>query len=208
MTASASPTPVAVDRRRERGDRTRRVILEAAAILASVEGLEGLSIGRLAEHLEMSKSGLYAHFRSKEELQLATIAMTGEIYARDLMTPAMEAPPGRERALRFADLFLDYVRDGPFPGGCFFITSFLDPARQRGRVQAALAGIQRELLAFFETCLRDAQAAGEIPADADPRRLAFAVDGILIGADVNYLVFDDPAYLELARDEVRRLLAA
>lgn len=201
--AEASPTP---DRRRERGDRTRRTILEAAARLASVEGLEGLSIGRLADHLEISKSGLYAHFRSKEELQLATVRTAAAIYERDLVIPAMASPPGRGRLISFCDLFLEYMRSGPFPGGCFFVASTMDPARRRSRVKAALAEVQASLLGFFEGCVRDAQKAGEIGTEVDPAGMAFAVDGILVGADLNFLLFDDATYLDLARAEVRRLL--
>lgn len=195
------------DRRRERGARTRRTILEAGARLASVEGLEGLSIGRLAEHLEISKSGLYAHFRSKEELQLATVRMAAEMYERDLVVPALERPPGRDRLIAFCDLYLDYLRDGPFPGGCFFIAASIDPARNRGRVKALLAEEQATLLAFFEECVRDAQTLGEIGVEEDAARLAFATDAILAGADLNYIIFDDERYLDLARQEVRRLLA-
>src|SRR5690606_5875068 len=137
------------DLRRERGARTRRAILENAARLSSVEGLEGLSIGRLAEHLAISKSGLYAHFRSKEELQLATIRTAEAMYDEALVQPALAGPPGIARVLRFADLYLDYLRDGPFPGGCFFIAAAIDPARNRGPVKEALAKTQQELLDFF-----------------------------------------------------------
>ena len=207
MSATTADLELRVDRRRERGDRTRRTILEAAARLASVEGLEGLSIGRLAEHLEISKSGLYAHFRSKEELQLATVGMAGEIYERDLVVPTMRHEPGRERLIAFCDLFLEYVRSGPFPGGCFFIASTLDPARERSRVGAALAAVQADLLAFFASCISDAQGRGEIATSEDPVHLAFAVDAILIGADVNFVLFRDASYLERARLEVRRRLA-
>src|SRR5688500_7619204 len=123
------------DGRRIRGDRTRTAILEGAARLASVEGLEGLSIGRLAEHLGISKSGLYAHFRSKEELQLATIRTAEAIYERDVVGPAMDAPAGAARLLALSDAFFDYVRRGVFPGGCFFVANSLDPATaRRGRV--------------------------------------------------------------------------
>jgi AcrR family transcriptional regulator len=203
MTAVA---PAPTDRRRERGDRTRRTILEAAARLASVEGLEGLSIGRLAEHLEISKSGLYAHFRSKEELQLATIRTASEIYERDLVVPAMESPRGRDRLITFCDRFLEYIRSGPFPGGCFFIASTMDPARQRGSVNAALAEVQAALLSFFEEGVTDAQRAGQLSTELDSRQMAFAIDGILIGADLNFLLFGDATYLDLARAEIRRLL--
>ncbi len=195
-----------IDGRRERGDRTRRAILEAAATLASVEGLEGLSIGRLAEHLGISKSGLYAHFRSKEELQLAAIRTAAAMYERDIVVPAMQADPGLGRLLRFADLFLDYVRNGPFPGGCFFIASSLDPARLRGRVRQLLADNQRELLNLFAECIVIAQERGEVDRSLDPERGSFSVDAILVGADLNYVLFQDPRFLHLAGGEVRRML--
>jgi AcrR family transcriptional regulator len=195
------------DLRRERGDRTRRAILESAARLSSVEGLEGLSIGRLAEHLGISKSGLYAHFRSKEELQLATVRTAEAMYEEALVQPALQETPGVGRVLRFADLYLDYLRDGPFPGGCFFIAASIDPARNRGPVKEALAASQAQLLEFFADEIATAQSQGQVPEGTGPRELAFVVDGILAGADLNFLLFDDPNYLELAKDAVRRALA-
>ena len=203
MTALPDPRP---DLRRERGDRTRRAILEGAALLSSVEGLEGLSIGRLAEHLGMSKSGLYAHFRSKEELQLATVRTADAMYAEALVQPALQEPAGIGRVLRFADLYLDYLRDGPFPGGCFFIAASIDPARNRGPVKEALAASQARLLDFFADEIATAQSLGEVPDDIAARELAFVVDGLLAGADLNFLLFDDPGYLELSKGAVRRAL--
>jgi len=199
---------VKVDLRRARGDRTRRAILENAALLSSVEGLEGLSIGRLAEHLGISKSGLYAHFRSKEDLQLAAVETAEAMYAEAIVAPALAAPPGISRVLAFADTYLDYLRDGPFPGGCFFIAASVDPARNRGPVKEALARAQAELLGFLAEELEVARAAGALPADSDPDQLAFAIDGLLAGADLNFLLFDDPVYLERAKRGVRSLLAA
>jgi AcrR family transcriptional regulator len=202
MTVIDAPRP---GLRRARGDRTRRTILEQGAQLASLEGLEGLSIGRLAAHLGMSKSGLYAHFRSKEELQLAAIRTAADMYEAALVVPALEEPPGRARLLGFVDRYLDYVRDGPFPGGCFFIAAAVDPVRLRARVKALLAEEQRKLLDFLESCVRDGQLRGELPPAVDAVRLAFSVDALLTGADLNFVLFDDPEYLELARAEVRRL---
>lgn len=195
-----------MDGRRLRGDRTRGAILEAAATLASVEGLEGLSLGRLSSHLGISKSGLYAHFGSKEELQVATIRAAEAMYGRDVAEPAMRAEPGVARILAFADTFLDYVRTGPFPGGCFFIASFLDPANLRGPVRDELARVQRELLDLFAENVRVARERGEIDATLDPERAAFELDAALVGADVNFVLFDDPTYLERGRATVRRVL--
>jgi AcrR family transcriptional regulator len=195
-----------IDGRRARGERTRRAILESAASLASVEGLEGLSLGRLAQHLGVSKSGLFAHFGSKEELQLATIRAAAEMYGRDVMQKALLAEHGTAQIIAFCDAFFDYIQHGPFPGGCFFIASFLDPANMRGSVREALADVQRGLIDFMADNARRAQEGGELPRDQDPREIAFEVDAILVGADVNFVLFDDPTRLVQARQAVRRLL--
>ncbi len=205
MTAESPPPPRA-DGRRARGDRTRTAILESAAILSSSEGLEGLSIGRLAEHLGMSKSGLYAHFRSKEELQVATIRTAEAMYEEALVAPALQEPAGIARVLCFADRYADYIRDGPFPGGCFFIAAAIDPARNRGPVKEALAAAQAELLDFVADEIATAQSLSEVPAGVAPRELAFAVDALLTGADLNFLLFDDPVYIDQAKAAIRRLL--
>ncbi|HET7716513.1 MAG TPA: TetR/AcrR family transcriptional regulator [Bauldia sp.] len=202
MSIESHPT----DGRKARGERSRRSILEAAATLASVEGLEGLSLGRLADHLGISKSGLYAHFGSKEELQLATIGIAAEMYGRDVMAKALEADAGTAQIVAFADAFLHYIRHGPFPGGCFFIASFLDPANIREPVRQALADVQRQLLGFFAANARIAQKRGDLSSSVDPEELAFEVDAILVGADVNYILFNDPMRLERAKDAVRRLV--
>lgn len=194
------------DARRARGEATRRSILEAAATLASVEGLEGLSLSRLAQHLGMSKSGLFAHFGSKEELQLATIRTAAEMYGRDIMAGATAAEPGRAQIVAFADGFLDYVRHGPFPGGCFFIAGFLDPARSREAVREALAEVQRGLLDFMAANVRVAQQQGDLAAEIDADELAYEIDAVLVGADVNFVLFGDPERLEHAKRTVRRLL--
>lgn len=197
------------DGRRIRGDRTRTSILEGAARLASVEGLEGLSIGRLAEHLGISKSGLYAHFRSKEELQLATIRAAEAIYERDVVGPAMDAPPGAARLLALSDAFFDYVRRGVFPGGCFFVANSLDPATaRRERVKELLARIQRETLLGIAEWVGEAQRLDGVAPGRDPRHVAFEIDSMMTGADRNFVLFGDPSFLEDGRRAIHRLLAA
>src|SRR3954465_9443556 len=111
------PVTRAARRRRADGERSRAAILREAARLATVEGLEGLSLGRLADAVGMSKSGLFAHFRSKEELQLATIETAGAIFDELVTDPAQRSAPGVERFLAYAELFLAHVRDDVFPGG-------------------------------------------------------------------------------------------
>ena len=107
-------------RGRADGDKSRAAILDAAAKLATTEGLNGLSIGRLAEHTGMSKSGLYAHFGSKEELQLATIDAASQIFVREVIEPVREENAGPARLEALGEMFLSYLEREVFPGGCFF----------------------------------------------------------------------------------------
>ncbi len=110
----------ATDGRIRRGDRTRRLVLRRAVDVASVDGLEGLSIGRLATELSISKSGLIAHFGTKEQLQLATIRAARAIFATTVVEPALQQPAGLGRVRALRDAWLDYSSDRRFPGGCFF----------------------------------------------------------------------------------------
>jgi AcrR family transcriptional regulator len=196
-----------VPRQTPRGERSRRAILETAARLATVEGLEGLSIGRLAEVLGISKSGLYAHFGSKEELQLATIETAVEIYSREIVEPALAVEAGIKRVLRLCDAFFDFVASGDFPGGCFFVYTAVDPANRRAAIRTRLAGEQRAWLEFIGQVVEEAIEVGELPQTTDPKRLAFELDAIMIGADANFVLLEEPQFLEAGRAAVRRLLA-
>ena len=126
----AQPAP---RRRRSDGERSRKSILEAAAALATIDGLEGLSIGRLAERTGMSKSGLYAHFGSKQELQLATVETANEIFQAEVIEPALAAPAGRERLLALCDHYFSHLEREVFPGGCFFASAAADFDTRRAR---------------------------------------------------------------------------
>ena len=197
-----SPQP----RQTPRGERSRTAILETAARLATVEGLEGLSIGRLADALGMSKSGLYAHFGSKEDLQLATIETAVKIYNRKIVEPALAAPPGRRRLLRLCDGFFDFIGSGDFPGGCFFVYTSVDPANRREPIRSRLAGEQRAWLGLIEQLVGEAVASGELPDSTDAKRLAFELDAIMIGADANFVLLREPSFLDEGRAAVRRRL--
>src|ERR671931_1489826 len=105
-------------RPRSDGERSRKAILREAGRLATVEGISGLSISRLAQAVGMSKSGLFAHFGSKEELQVATIEAARAVFAEEVIEPALDAPSGLERLRRLAENFLRYVQGGLYPGGC------------------------------------------------------------------------------------------
>jgi AcrR family transcriptional regulator len=196
-------------RRRTRadGERSYQLIVTAAARLATVEGLEGLSIGRLADEIGMSKSGLYAHFDSKEDLQLAAIEAAEAVYAAEVITPATAAPEGLERAEALCERYLSYVERGVFPGGCFFAAVAAEWDARRGpirdRVRAVLAG----WTVLLETNLATARERGDLPADADLPQLAFELNALLHEANGHHLLFGEPAVLDRARSAIRRALS-
>src|SRR3954447_3594828 len=120
-TSTGDPGAGTTTGRKPRADgvQSRQAILQAAAHLATTRGLEGLSIGELAQHIGMSKSGLYAHFKSKEELELATIETAAEIFERDVVKPAIESPGGLRRVWALSEAFFGHLQRRVFPGGCF-----------------------------------------------------------------------------------------
>ena len=189
--------------RRSDGERTRRAILSAAASLATVDGLEGLSIGHLAAATGISKSGLYAHFGSKQELQLATVEEAERILTAEVIEPALAARPGRGQLAAACDAFLSYVERRVFPGGCFFAATSLEMGARPGPVKDRLAAVQSDFTAMLRSFAVTAVEHHELPADEDPDRLAFELHAILLGADTKFVLYDDPAVLELARQVVR-----
>ncbi|MCE6996844.1 TetR/AcrR family transcriptional regulator [Saccharothrix sp. S26] len=192
---------VKVDGRVERGEQTRRQILRRAAEIASVEGLEGLSIGRLAGELEVSKSGVFAHFGSKEELQLATVRAAAAIFVRQVVDPALVEPPGLGRLTRLMDGWLAYSQNRTFPGGCFFYAVQAEFDARPGRVRDAIAGYARE----WNTYVRETVAA--IPEVADPEQVAFELIAFLEMANAQSVLHDDPHAYDRARAAVRNRVA-
>ena len=206
MTETAEQKTRAPRRPRADGERTRSAILRAAASLATVDGLEGLSIGNLAAALGMSKSGLYAHFGSKQDLQLATVEEAGRIFAEEVVQPALTVPAGLAQLEAVCDAFFDHLKRRVFPGGCFFASAALEMGTRPGPVKEAVAGFQKgfvDLLRGFATVAIERQ---ELPADEDATRLCFELNGILLAADANFVLHGDPTVLDLARDVVRRRL--
>ncbi len=188
------------------GDRTRGAILRAAVSLATTEGLEGLSIGHLAAAIGMSKSGLYAHFGSKQELQLATVAEAERIFDDEVVQPALAARPGRAQLAAVCEAFFDYVRRRVFPGGCFFAATALEMGTRPGPVKARIAAIQSGFAEMLSTFAATALEQHELPAREDPDRLAFELHAILLAADTKFVLLDDPAVLDLARQAVHQRL--
>ena len=188
------------------GERTRAAILRAATSLATVEGLEGLSIGHLAAAIGMSKSGLYAHFGSKQELQLATVEEAGRIFVAEVVQPALAAPPGLAQLAAVCEAFLSYLQRRVFPGGCFFAATALEMGTRPGPVKERVAAIQSGFTALIRGFAATALEQHELPASEDPDRLAFELNGIILAADANFVLHDNPAVLDLARQVVRRRL--
>jgi AcrR family transcriptional regulator len=194
-------------RRRSDGERSRQAILTAATELATLDGLEGLSIARLAAHIGMSKSGLFAHFGSKAELQLATVQEAQEIYDREVTLPAREQPEGLARVLAMADRYLSYLDRGVFPGGCFFAAAAAEVDTRDGpvkdRVRDFLGAWRDEVVEQ----LRRAQERNEVPAERDPEQLAFEIDALLAAANEGMQLFGDRKAIERARAGIRERLA-
>jgi AcrR family transcriptional regulator len=202
----ASETTVTRRRQRSDGQRSREAILKGASELATIEGLEGLSIGRLADHIGMSKSGLYAHFGSKEELQLATIDAAQEIFDREVVGPALEQPQGLAQVLAFSEGYLSYLERHVFPGGCFFASVAAEVDSRDGRVTDRLRDLMGGGMQWLAGLLREAQARGEVDPAAVADQLAFEIDALLHGANAGFTLYRSDESLERARRGVRERL--
>src|SRR4051812_12723697 len=165
--------------RRADGERTRSAILRTAASLATVEGLEGLSIGNLATATGISKSGLYAHFGSKQELQLATVEEAERIVDAEVIQPASAAHPGLAQLEAACEAFVSYLERRVFPGGCFFAATALEMGTRPGPVRDRVAAIQSGFTAMLRAFAVTALEQHELPAGEDPDRLAFELHAIL-----------------------------
>ena len=198
--------PVAAKRKRADGERSRAAILDAATRLATLEGLDGLSIGRLADEIGMSKSGLYAHFGSKEDLQLAAIETATEIFADAVIRPAREAPTAIGRLEALCENFFGYVEKPVFPGGCFFASAAAELDTHPGAVKERLAESLRGWLALIERRVREAQEAGELDPREDAALLAFELDAFMKMGNSVRLLHGDKSGLEQARKAIRARL--
>lgn len=191
---------------RTKGERTRAAILDEAARLATVDGLEGLSIGHLARATGLSKSGLYAHFGSKLDLQLATIEAARQTFVAEVLRPALRAPKGIERLLAVCEAFLSHVERRVFPGGCFFSAAAVDVGTRPGPVHDAVAAQQVDWLGVLERLAREADEQGELESNADPAQLAFELQALLVAANTSFILQGDAGAFERARVAIRERL--
>jgi AcrR family transcriptional regulator len=197
------------DGRRVRGDRTRRAILARAVDIASAEGLDGLSIGRLATELGVSKSGLFAHFGSKLELQLETVHAASEIFEEHVWLPVAELEPGLGQLVALMDSWLRYFHDGAFTGGCFFSNAHHEYDSRPGPIHDEIAGQKRRWMAALVHHVRNAQRRGQLREDEEPEQIAFELDAAGVLANSLWqLNRDEQAFVRATRAIRGRLEAA
>ncbi len=195
--ANEPGTPLTAQPRmpRARGERRRDQILTRASELASIDGLEQVSLGRLAAAMGMSKSGLYAYFTSKQDLQLATIDCAWRIFEEHVLEPH------DDRLEELLERWISYYEREIFSGGCPFVTAAMEFANRDGPVHDALAAAIERQIATIEQALRRERA------DDDPTQLAFELYALLIATNHRFRISRDDAVFTHGRDAIRRLLA-
>ncbi|GGV26029.1 TetR family transcriptional regulator [Streptomyces filipinensis] len=186
------------DKRLLRGARTRKVVLERAVDIASLDGLEGLSFGRLATDTGLSKAGIQTLFKSKEALQLAVIDFAREMFVDNVVRPARSAPRGVARLRALLDAWVDYASTPLFAGGCFRAANLAAFDGRTGPVHDALFRDQREWLDVIAGELRHALDSGEI-ADLDVELAVFQIDALLCAANTALRLGDDSAVSKVRR---------
>jgi AcrR family transcriptional regulator len=186
---------------------TRREILQLAVDLASAEGLEGLSIGRLAAELHMSKTGIFAHFGSKEQLQLATVGAAAQIFVEQVVQPALQSPRGMARLEAMLENWLGYVERIVFRGGCFFAAASAEFDSRPGVVRDQIAELTKAWQAGLQEEIAFAQSQKEIQASVHPPQLAFELHAYVQEANWAYKLFNDKAAFLLARQAIADRMA-
>lgn len=193
-------------RRQSRGERTRKDILRIAVDIASEEGLEGLTIGRLAKALGMSKSGLFAHFGSKQDLQLATVKKARDIFHEEVNPKSESAEPGLEMLNAMIAGWMSYLERGVFPGGCFFSAASAEFDGRPGPVRNLIAGMTK---AWLDKMTQEAATAiekNQVDAEEDPEQLAFELHALVQEANWAFQLFHKTIAFERARNGIQRRL--
>lgn len=189
--------------RRPRGLKTRHAILRKAVNFASREGLEALTIGKLASTLRISKSGLFAHFGSKEDLQCAVVDEARDTFVEHVVRPASNLR-GVQLLRALCQNWLAYVEGKTSSGGCFFSAASLEFDDRPGRVRDRIVELMKKWLGNLERAAREAQSAGEMRKDVDARQLAFEIQALAMGANWGSRLFRDQRAFSSARDAILR----
>lgn len=188
-----------------KGDETKAAILDEALALASRVGFTGLTIGQLAEQTGMSKSGLFAHFRSKEQLQLQTLGHARRRFIDTTVRPALAAPRGEKRVRELFDRWLTWETE-VVPGGCIFVTGSVEFDDQPGPMRDALVGDRRDWMETLATVAEAAVAEGDFRADLDPHQFAFDVQALTLGYHHSARLLRDEDALDRARASFESIL--
>lgn len=199
-------TATHADGRIARGNQTRQLVLKRTVEIASVEGLEGLSLGRLATELKLSKSGVFALFGSKEELQLATVRAAIKVYLEHVVQPTREIPPGIGRLWGVCTAWLTYSEQRVFPGGCFFYSVSAEYDAREGKVHDTIASARANWFSFLGQTVEEAQRAGEAQEGIDIPQLVFEVVALLETANAESVLHNDfTCYEKAAKGILSRL---
>lgn len=202
-----SPSPKAIlPLPPRKGALTRQAILQEAMDLASVSGLGGLTIGSLAEAAGLSKSGLFAHFGSKEELQLATVQAARALFIEQVFTPALAAPPGLKRLCAALAAWLNYAERELFRGGCFFAAVSMEFDSRPGPVKDMVAACMRDWRHSLARLIAEAKESGELSRLADPEQLAFEFEALAMGANGAFQLHREHRSFAMARRAIKERL--
>lgn len=186
--------------------RTREAIIARAVDVASVAGLEGVTIGRLASDLGMSKAGVIGHFGSKEELQLAGLDAASKAFVEAVWEPAADREPGLERLLAICDAWIDHVARSPYQGGCFWTAASTEFDTRGGPVHEAVQRRGRRWNKVLREEIATAIDNGQLAADLDPDQAVFELEAVPMGLNQSIQLFGDRRAPARARQAMRRVL--
>lgn len=198
----------ATDGRRARGDLSRSTVLAVAADLASVDGLDGLTLGGLAATTSLSKAGIAGLFGSKQDLQLAVVASAAETFRDHVVAPALSAPPGLPRLSALVDGFLRYSETRVFTGGCFFAAVTAEYRAKPGPVRDAIAAHLRTWAEFVAGAVTRAVEAGDLAEATDAAQVAYELTALLDAANNASLLHGSVEPYVRTRRAIAELLAA
>lgn len=192
----------------ERASKTRQEILRISMDIASAEGLEGLSIGRLATELQMSKTGIFAHFGSKEQLQLATVEAAKQVFLEQVVQSALAQSRGIPRLRAMLENWIGYVEKIVFRGGCFFAAASAEFDSRPGPIHDEIASLTKAWLIALQDEIAFAQASKELPAKADAVQLAFELHAYVQEANWAFNLFNDRSAFSHARQAIARCIGS
>ena len=189
-----------------KGEATRERILDRAFLLAGRDGLQGLTIGALADELKLSKSGLFSHFGSKEELQVAVLDVASSRFTERVLLPAFKAPRGLPRLERIFEQWIEWMTDTRMPGGCIFQQANAELDDRQGRPHDVLLEQQKNLVEALTKTVQLAMAEGHLSKNTDPRQVAFELEGIMMTMNVYLRLLKDRKAVDRARVAFKRLV--